>query len=227
MRAPTTSAWLLRCAATRGFVTCCVRRLERFANFTWPDWCAEQTERDEYIKSVRNFTNILVLGQDAFKPEARNLVWDIRDLANIKLLDYHAKLDSHFDLDYLAELLDGCADRSMVSQVTSTGADFAADVALQIYLAPHLTTLAPEYELVSKEIKRLVEAGYVEFISYLGFLPCRFIQQGTRARKLEPERPRRISDAGGPRGEPLFGKLGIQVIPLNDVIRDIPLSGHR
>ena len=199
---------------------------ERFAHFEWPEWCVEQTERDEYIKSVRNFTNVLVLGQNAFKPEARGFVWDIRDLANIRLLDYHAPLSSHFDLDYLAELLDGCADRSMVSQVTSTGADFAADVALQIYLAPHLTTLAPGYALVSKEIKRLAKAGYVEFINYLGFLPCRFIQQGTRCRKLEPERPRRISDAGGPRGEPLFDSLGVQVIPLNDAIRNIPLSEH-
>ena len=199
---------------------------ERFAHFEWPEWCVEQTERDEYIKSVRNFTNVLVLGQNAFKPEARGFVWDIRDLANIRLLDYHAPLSSHFDLDYLAELLDGCADRSMVSQVTSTGADFAADVALQIYLAPHLTTLAPGYALVSKEIKRLAKAGYVEFMNYLGFLPCRFIQQGTRCRKLEPERPRRISDAGGPRGEPLFDSLGVQVIPLNDAIRNIPLSEH-
>ena len=197
---------------------------ERFAHFEWPEWCVEQTERDEYIKSVRNFTNVLVLGHNAFKPEARGAVWDIRDLANIRLLDYHAPLSSHFDLDYLAELLDDCADRSMVSQVTSTGADFAADVALQIYLAPHLTTLAPGYALVSKEIKRLAKAGYVEFINYLGFLPCRFIQQGTRCRKLEPERPRRISDAGGPRGEPLFDSLGVQVIPLNDAIRTIPES---
>ena len=81
----------------------------------------------------------------------------------------------------------------MASQVTSTGADFAADVNLQIYLAPYLTALAPGYELVSKDIKRLAAAGYVEFINYLGFLPCRFIQQGTHFRKLESERSRRIS----------------------------------
>ena len=30
----------------------------------------------------------------------RGLVWDIRDLTNIRLLDYNAKLDSHFDLQY-------------------------------------------------------------------------------------------------------------------------------
>ena len=87
----------------------------------------------------------------------------------------------------------------MVSQVTTTGAIFNADVALQIYMAPHLTTLAPGYEMVPKELKRLASAGYVEFVSFLSFLPCRFIQQGTRARRLEPERPRRISGAGTPR----------------------------
>ena len=153
-------------------------------------------------------------------------MWDIRDLTNIRFLDYNAKLDSHFDLQYLAELHDDCADRRMVPQATSTGANLAADVDLQIYLAPHLITLAPGYELVSKEIKRLAAAGYVEFINYLCSLPCRFIQQETHFRKLEPERPRRNSDAGGPRGKPLYGNLGVLVRPLNDAICDIPASEH-
>ena len=103
-------------------------------------------------------------------------MWDLRDLNDIKLLDYNTPLESHFDLKYLRELLDTCRDRDMVSQVTDTGANFGADVALQIYFATHLTTLAPGYELVSKELKRLAGAGYLEFGSYFGFLPCRFIR---------------------------------------------------
>mgnify|MGYP003920014363 FL=1 len=197
--------------------------LERFANFKWPTWCVEQTERDDYIRGIRQFNEHLVLGQNAFRPRARGKIWDLRDLDNIKLLDYNTPLESHFDLQFLRELLDTCRDRDMVSQVTDTGANFGADVALQIYFAPHLTTLAPGYELVSKELKRLAGAGYLEFISYLGFFPCRFIQQGTRARKLEPDRPRRISDAGTPR-TPKADSLGVGVMPLNEAIKRIPES---
>ena len=83
----------------------------------------------------------------------------------------------------------------MVSQVCDVGVVFGADVALQICLYPHLTTLPPGYELVNKELRRLEQCGYLAFFSYLGFLPCRFIQQGTRARKLEPDRPRRMCTA--------------------------------
>ena len=35
-----------------------------------------------------------------------------------------------------------------------------------------------------------------------------------------------LSRTTRPRGEPLFDSLGVQVIPLNDVIRNIPLSEH-
>ena len=195
--------------------------MERFSTFKWPDWCTEQTERDEYIKSVRQFTTVLALGQSAFRPRAKNLIWDVRDLGNIRLLDFGAPLQTHFDVAFLHDFLDGCRDRDMVSQVTTTGATFNANVALQIYMAPHLTTLAPGYEMVPKELKRLAAAGYVEFVSFLGFLPCRFIQQGTRARKLEPERPRRISDAGTPRID-MVDSDGVPVVPLNVAIRLIP-----
>ena len=88
-------------------------------------------------------------------------------------------------------------------------------------LQPHLTTLAPGYTRVDVELKRLEGEGYLEFVDWLGFLPCRFIQQGTRARKYEPDRPRRISDAGGPHLE-LCCNDSFLVIPLNGAIRDIP-----
>ena len=102
----------------------------------------------------------------------------------------------------------------MVPQVCDTGANFNADVALQIVLQPHLTTLAPGYTRVDAELKRLEGEGYLEFVDWLGFLPCRFIQQGKRAQKYEPDWPRRISDAGGPHLELPF-KGGFLVISLN------------
>ena len=62
-----------------------------------------------------------------------------------------------------------------VPQVCDTGANFNADVALQTVLQPHLTTLAPGYTCVDAELKRLEGEGYLEFVDWLGFLPCRFI----------------------------------------------------
>ena len=40
--------------------------LERFANFKWPTWCVEQTERGDYIRGIRQVNEHLVLGQNAF-----------------------------------------------------------------------------------------------------------------------------------------------------------------
>ena len=197
--------------------------LERFADFEWPPGMDDPAEREEFIKHIRQFNETLVLGQDAFLPEAQGIVWDVRDVNNIVPLDYGSEINTHFDVAYLGELLGGCRDRDMVSQVCETGANFGADVAMQIVLQPHLTTLAPGYTRVDTELKRLEGEGYLEFVEWLGFLPCRFIQQGTRARKLEPDRPRRISDAGGPHLL-LVCKLGIVVVPLNNAIRDIPDS---
>ena len=82
-----------------------------------------------------------MLGQDAFLPEAQGIVWDVRDVNNIVPLDYGSEINTHFDVAYLGELLGGCRDRDMVSQVCETGANFGADVAMQIVLQPHLTTL--------------------------------------------------------------------------------------
>ena len=139
-----------------------------------------------------------MLGQGAFLPGAQGAVWDLRDPNNIVSLDYGSKIRAHLGVEYISELLSSCREREMVSQVCDTGANFGADVALQIVLQPYLTALAPGYTRVDAELKRLEGEGYLAFVDWLGFLPCRFIQQGTRARKYEPDRPRRISDAGGP-----------------------------
>ena len=75
--------------------------LERVSSFQWPDWCTEQTERDAYIRGIRQFTTVLALGQRAFRPKAKNLVWDIRDLNNTCLLDFDAPITARFDVAYL------------------------------------------------------------------------------------------------------------------------------
>ena len=96
----------------------------------------DPAEREEFIKHIRQFNETLVLGQDAFLPDAQGIVWDVRDVNNIVPLDYGSAINTHFDVAYLSELLGGCRDRDMVSQVCKTGANFGAEVAMQI-VHPH------------------------------------------------------------------------------------------
>ena len=51
----------------------------------------------------------------------------------------------------------------------------------------------------------------------LGILPVRCTSQGTRARKLKPQSPRRISNAGGPHKKLMDGNKK-RVLPLNEAI---------
>ena len=46
-------------------------KLERISTFKWPDWCTEQTERDDYIRGIRQFTTVLALCQSTFRPKAK------------------------------------------------------------------------------------------------------------------------------------------------------------
>ena len=82
--------------------------LERFADFEWSEGTDDPDERDEYIKHIRNFNETLVLGQNAFLPEARGVVWDLRDPNNIIPLDYDSAIRTHLGVEYLSELLAGC-----------------------------------------------------------------------------------------------------------------------
>ena len=99
--------------------------LERVVDFKWPIGMDDPNERGEYIKHIRRFNETLVLGQDAFLPEAQGAVWDLRDPNNTVPLDYDSKIRTHLGVEYINELLASCRDRGMVSQVCDTGANSA------------------------------------------------------------------------------------------------------
>ena len=85
----------------------------------------------------------------------------------------------------------------------------------QCVLFPHSTTLTSHpaaFDRIEKEICKLeahrlavpgsdLHSTWVEFFPGPAFYPCRANPQGAAARKLEPQRPRRTSDAGAPRKE--------------------------
>ena len=81
----------------------------------------------------------------------------------------------------------------MVSQVCDTGANFGADVALQIVLQPHLTTLVPGYTRVDAELKRLEGEGSI------GLVPCR-VASFSKAHELANTSPIDLGASPTPAG---------------------------
>ena len=179
-------------------------------------------EREDFLKRWRKWRTPLCLGQDAFLDDAQGIVWDVRARTKDGYyvpLDYDAARCTHLGLEYLRTFFARSRDKDMVAQLCETGVRFDAEVPLQICLMPHLISLPLGYKRVDKELHRLAsdECGYVEWLRWMPFLPNRSIMQGAVARKLEPDRPRRISDAGCWR-HPLCDYEGVDFIPLNTAI---------
>ena len=183
------------------------------------------------------------VGQDGFLPSARGVVWDLRTKhpdGYYLPLDFSAPLPTYLNTSaYFDALGNDYPDQSFRHQA-KYGALFFADLDLRIVVCPHLLSLADGFANVDKELRRLRSLGYVEFnnneesalvrgtsaagtvdvqlvIVAFGILPCRCTPQGTRARKLEPDRPRRISDCGAPR-KPCRDSSGAIASSLNGAI---------
>ena len=191
----------------------------RNGDFDMPPHLAAD-EKDEYLRRWRKMRRPLILGQSYFVPEARGIIWDMRKRNGAGFyepLDFAATLKTHLDLGYLREFLRRSRDKAMVQQLTECGVTFDATVPLQLVLLPHLISLPPGYRRVDKELHRLNDCGYLELIDHIPFLPNRSIMQGSVARKYEPDRPRRISDAGAWRAY-LEDEMGVPFVPLNSAI---------
>ena len=198
---------------------------------------------EEIPVRIRRRLAPVVIGQEGFLPSAQGIIWDLRTKhpdGYYLPLDFSAPLPTHLNTSaYFDALGDDYPDQSLRHQV-KYGALFFADLDLQIVVCPHLLSLADGFANVDKELRRLRSLGYVEFnnneesafvrgtsaegtvdvqlvIVAFGILPCRCTPQGTRARKLEPDRPRRISDCGAPRKTCRDGS-GTVVSSLNDAI---------
>jgi hypothetical protein len=159
----------------------------------------------------------LILGESSMVEEARGTVWDLRDPDNIKPLDSRAEIKSDFNLHFLDVLMSSCPDRELRSHV-SRGAHFKADVPLQTVLLPHMKSLAGRVDLVQKEIERLRGLGWHQAFQGIPFFPCRILPNGAVARKLEPDRLRRTTNASAPE-EDLVDQDGVAVMSLNVAIK--------
>jgi len=185
-----------------------------------PDWLRAQ------LKTI-------VIGQDGFLPEARGIVWDLRSKhpdGYFLPLDFEAPIDTHLHARAFFDALgDEYPDQSLRYQILN-GALFFADLALQIVICPHLLSLSHAFANAENDIARLASLGYLEIVNAehpalddgdlivaLGLLPIRCTSQGTRAKKLRPDAPRRIANASGPHKKLSCG-MKVPVLPLNEAI---------
>ena len=185
-----------------------------------PDWLRAQ------LKTI-------VIGQDGFLPEARDIVWDLRFKhadGYFMPLDFEAPIDTHLHARAFFDALgDDYPDQSLRHQILN-GALFFADLALQIVICPHLLSLGHAFANAENDIARLASLGYLEIVNAehsalddddlivaLGLLPIRCTSQGTRAKKLKPNAPRRIANASGPH-KMLSCGMKVKVLPLNEAI---------
>ncbi len=161
----------------------------------------------------------LVLGQSDLVPEARGIVWDLRQAATgiILPMDFLAPISTELNIDLIDKLLSWCPDRELLDHLRF-GVDFKADLPLQTVLLPHMSSLAPNFELVQNELLRLKDKGWHHLMHSVPFWPCRINPNGSVSRKLEAARPRRTTNAsadGSSAAGPLRDGDGIEVTSLN------------
>jgi hypothetical protein len=159
----------------------------------------------------------LILGDSDMVEEARGVIWDLRDPKNIVPLAFDSPISSDLHLDFLRVLMTSCPDKELCDHLLR-GAHFKADIPLQTVLLPHMQSLAGRVDLVQKEIERLRDLGWHEVFASIPFFPCRILPNGAVARKLEPDRFRRTTNASAPE-KPMSDADGVSVISLNAAIK--------
>jgi hypothetical protein len=184
---------------------------------------------------------VLALGPDMFTPLARHKWWDLRDWLNgtgpIKLLQLDKPVDTHLNLKVFKRELTGHPDKELLSFLEH-GVSFKADLPYQLVLMPHLISLPQGYLAVQKEVYRLESLGFYGIFKHLAVLPCRVLPQGCTIRDLEPDRPRRTTNASAPHtqttdtsGQPVTSnnsasKLGPPGVPWKGIGMAGPPADH-
>ena len=138
--------------APDGFSPCCIQDLLTIeAIHSIRKWVHTQLEFLRDVErngksAVRKSNEALALGQSAFKPRARGIIWDLRRLSEgiIIPLDFTKPLESHLNLKAFARELKGYPDQELLSFLLE-GVRYKADVDFQIVLLPHLISLASGY----------------------------------------------------------------------------------
>ncbi|MEM8601386.1 MAG: hypothetical protein AAGF99_15830, partial [Bacteroidota bacterium] len=162
----------------------------------------------------------LCLGRSAIKPAAQGVVWDNRPESRVNGRMTPLRTEStptpQFNVDFLKRYLRDYPDQ-MLADAIINGAPLHADIPHQTVSLPHLRSIADGYPAIDAEIKKLIDDGRVQVYDELPFVPCRFAAQGSRPRKLEPNRHRRIQNDSAPERD-LFDTDGVPVVSLNRAV---------
>jgi len=128
----------------------------------------------------------LILGQSDFVEQARGVVWDLRRAAEgvIEPVDFMAEAEGNLNVRLINQLLSDCPDLELRDHL-QYGVDYKADLALQVVLLPHMSSLAPCVDLIELELERLIDSKWHELFPTLPFLPLRLSPKGAVTRKFE------------------------------------------
>ena len=189
------------------------------------DWVANEaaqmrTYSELGAEAERQFNVCLAIDQSHVHAPARGVVWDARTRDSRgcwRPLDTATPLPSHLHLDVIEADFADYPDSELLGFVLD-GAQFKAELPLDLVLCPHLTTLPWGFDKVEKDLKRKAELGWYEAFSDFPFLPIRLQPRGCVARKLEKDRPREVCDCGAPRREVFTMSGRRRVESLNDAV---------
>ena len=182
--------------------------------------------RDQGVECERHRPHTCVFGQSDLVEWARGIVWDFRRApAECAVpLDYGAPLRPTLHVDFFERELRHYPNQRILGMIAD-GVIYQADVELQMVFVPHLSSLPKGFAAVDKELKRLGEKGWYEFYPHPPFTPAYFNAQGTQARKLEKDRPRRTTEGGGPRRD-TWDRSGLKVWSINEASKAYHIPQH-
>jgi site-specific DNA-cytosine methylase len=167
----------------------------------------------------------LILGQEAFVPEARGIVWDLRNAAQgvVVPLDFTAIPYSHLDRDFISEMCQRLEWEDLqLRDFLLYGVTYLAPKELQIVLPPHLISLKGGYQQFLDDLVALEGLGWFPLFESIPFLPINLIPRG--ATPKSDGTMRITTDASWPHVHPTKGELqdpgGDLVSPLNVACQD-------
>ena len=151
-----------------------------------------------------------VRGQECFVPRARGCVWDLRAAGKVVPLAFSGELDRTMDHGLAKQEFPGgwefgapgeqWPDQRLLSYL-DYGVRFEVTLPLQIVLFPHLVSVPPGFASLQKETRRMaaLDGGWMQIFVRIPYLPIRCLAHGAASRKLEKDRWRSTTEAGGPR----------------------------
>jgi hypothetical protein len=182
------------------------------------EWFArEETDLQRYAAdpAARRRTNTpLVINQDGSKPRAQGLFWDLRGaVPQLMRRDAPGVISLNADAVRAAagpaypdqELLDGIQH----------GVRMPAAHQLCVVLLPNLILMGGAgMRQHHADVTRMEADRILSVHASMPFIPGVILPQGSIGKIHEPEKRRRITDAGAPRA-PLTSRMGTAIVPIN------------